>query len=224
MLDPKLIARRRRRDIEQIVRHKGADILDVEGLLDVARTIRILAQEPRRHLAVTFDDVRERLGMWCKVNAPTFDADQISSVARAAMRGSIDKADVAAERFDLRYAERTAWGITTIGAIDADAKERQRLRKIRRREANRRRMAARRKSQGALSREKYLAGSLTRAKPWLAAGMSRASWYRHRRSLPTATSLGGENEVRSPSRPHDQRQAASLRHPRASVRQVRRSA
>jgi hypothetical protein len=178
-------ARTRRRDIEQIVRRKGADALDLEGLLDLAQAIRcILAADPRRRDAVAFNDVRERLQMWCQKHEPVFGPDQIGSVARAAMRSRnpfIDKADAVAERFGLTYAERTAWGITTIGAVDADKKERKRLRKERKRERDRLRTAERRRAQGALRREEYLARSLARAKPWQAAGMSRAAWYRHRK-------------------------------------------
>ena len=173
-------ARRRRRDIEQILRHRGADVLDLEGLLDVAQATRcILAQEPGRRHAVTFDDVRQRLALWCEVNAPTFGPDHIASVAGTAMRRPfMAKADDVAERFGLTYAERTAWGITTIGAIDADKRERARLGKMRKRESDRRHKAALRRAQGALPRAEYLAGSLSREEPWLKAGVSRATWYR----------------------------------------------
>lgn len=43
---------------------------------------------------------------------------------------------------------------------------------------HREREKARRRANGAQSREEYLAGSISRQKPWEALGMSRAKWYR----------------------------------------------
>lgn len=175
-------ARSRRRDIEQILRHRGADVLDLEGLLDVAQATRsILTHEPGRRQAVTFDDVRERLDMWCETHAPSFAPGHIASVALVAMRSPlpfIADAEAVAERFNLLYAERSAWGITTIGAIDADKRERTRLGKMRKRERQRRSKAALRRVQGVVPRSEYLARSLSREQPWLKAGVSRATWYR----------------------------------------------
>ncbi len=211
-------ARARRRDIEQIVLRKGADILDIEGLLDVARATRcILAWDLHWQKVVTVDVVRERLDMWCERYAPQFVPRQIESVARAAMHSPLpfmDKADPVAERFCLTYAERTAWGITTVGAIDADKRERARLGKMRKRKRQRQSKAAIRRAQGVLPRAEYLAQSLSRKKPWLEAGVSRATWYR-RRDAADETSPSPPNIYEGSDRPvlHRARRRRKQRQP-----------
>ncbi len=56
---------------------------------------------------------------------------------------------------------------------------------LRRRERDRRRDEARRRAAGAIDRETYEANSVSRQKPWEALGMSRASWYRAGKPVPT---------------------------------------
>ena len=41
-----------------------------------------------------------------------------------------------------------------------------------------------------MKRAEYLAASLSRTRPWEAAGVSRASWYRHRRETGAAAETG----------------------------------
>jgi hypothetical protein len=76
----------------------------------------------------------------------------------------------------VNYEQRQRLGLTTIGAIDLNKEQRKELRKRRDRGAKERK----RRERGAKSRAEYEAQSLSKAKPWLAEGISRAQWYRRR--------------------------------------------
>lgn len=94
------------------------------------------------------------------------------------------KADALAWRLRLTMEQRTVLGITTIGAIDKAKAERAKLRRqreIQRREASRR-------AKGAIPRRQYEQRSISRAKPWEAEGISRATWYRRQRETTIANS------------------------------------
>jgi len=67
--------------------------------------------------------------------------------------------------------------ITTIGAVDVNKKGRAMLRKQKRRQRKERE----RRERGMKPRAEYEASSLSRTKPWKAAGVSRRTWYRRRR-------------------------------------------
>jgi hypothetical protein len=83
-------------------------------------------------------------------------------------------ADRLARFLGVTYAQRQRLGITTIGAIDVSRKGRMMLSKRKDRDRKRR-------TRGTKPRAEYEAHSLTRTKPWQAAGMSRRTWYRRRR-------------------------------------------
>lgn len=89
------------------------------------------------------------------------------------------KADALAWRLRLTMEQRTMLGITTIGAIDANKGARTKRRKQRDRD---RKTSARRK-QGIKPRKLYEEQSLSRTRPWEAAGISRRTWYRRNRAL-----------------------------------------
>lgn len=84
------------------------------------------------------------------------------------------KADALAWRLRLTKEERTMLGITTIGAIDHGKAARSKRRK----ERDRERKAAQRRAAGAVPRKQYESGALSKAKPWIAEGISRRTWYR----------------------------------------------
>ena len=83
------------------------------------------------------------------------------------------RADSIARELRVTYAERIALKLTTIGCIDVSREERLRLSKDRRR----RKQQARRHAQGSVKRSDYLATSKSNLKPWVAEGISRATWY-----------------------------------------------
>lgn len=92
------------------------------------------------------------------------------------------KADALAWRLRLTKEQRTMLGITTIGAID----ENKAARTKRRRAADRQRKENARRSKGIKPRGTYESQSISKAKPWLAEGISRAQWYRRRKAGETA--------------------------------------
>jgi hypothetical protein len=85
-------------------------------------------------------------------------------------------ADDVARHLGVSLAERDALGLRTIGACDVDREERLQIAKARKRQKDRDRQRASRKS--SKSREEYVANSVHASKPWIAAGVSRATWYR----------------------------------------------
>ncbi len=95
---------------------------------------------------------------------------------------------------DMIRAEAKAWNIGTLdGSPNARAKARK--------ERDRLRAESRRHEVDAIPRDDYEGNSLSRLKPWLAKGMSRATWYRRRpeaeanETSPSVTSNGTRNET-----------------------------
>ena len=128
----------------------------------------------------------ERLDLWCDRRGPDVSAKLRRDVVRAVLpRPRLDNADDCARRLRLSYDERTRLGITTIGAYDANKRERARLYKARKKQRDRLRVAAKRADAGALPRAQYLATSLSATRPWEAEGISRRTWERRRRHAAT---------------------------------------
>lgn len=75
----------------------------------------------------------EILAPWC---------DEVEADQMTAQRPVLHKADDLAQKLDLRYCDRQALAITTIGSVDVDQGERERLRLERRNAAKRRSRAA----------------------------------------------------------------------------------
>ena len=123
----------------------------------------------------------ERLELWCERWAPEVSIKIRKDVTKGVIRRPrLDSADQCALRLRLSYAERTLLCITTIGAYDADKRERKRRYKERKRLRDRDRAARMRANRGVMSRDEYLAASLSRTKPWKAEGISRRTWERRR--------------------------------------------
>ena len=111
---------------------------------------------------------------WC----PWLSHDDAAALAdRVTSRPLRWTADALGKRLHLSDAERTALGITTIGGYDVPKAARLARRKAKDREDK----AAKRLASGARPRSE----SAARTKPWLALGMSRATWYR--RGKPTVS-------------------------------------
>ena len=127
------------------------------------------------HLAALTGDPRRRVMGFVELRCPWMTVAE----AKALLLETIDKprrwrADKLAWRLRLTMADRTALKITTIGAVDAPKSRRWQVRQERKRQAK----EAKRRAAGAISRAQYEAASLSRAKPWMELGMSRAAWYR----------------------------------------------
>ena len=141
------IRRRRRREIEALVQDIGA-----------AETDEYDRGEPHVRapaVPITEDEARD-----------------IIEEARTTLRPRTP--DGWARALGLTYARRQRIGITTIGAIDVNKRQRTQLRKLRAHERYRRR----RQALGATPRIQ----SLSALKPWAAEGISRRTWERRRRA------------------------------------------
>jgi hypothetical protein len=139
-----------------------------------AADARIMAH----HLAQTSDeDGPRRIAIWLARWAQWMSPAAVEALITAATTKPIRwRAKTAGVAFRLVDAERTRLKITTIAAIDVTAAELAKRRKQR----NRERMAAARRAKGMKPRKQYEAAAAGRGKPWITAGMSRASWYRKR--------------------------------------------
>jgi len=89
-------------------------------------------------------------------------------------------ADELARFLNLHWAERNELNIRTIGSVDVTKAERQALRLARKKERDRNRQRQKRAS------KRGIRFNLSKAQPWKAEAISRATWYRrHRRALET---------------------------------------
>jgi hypothetical protein len=108
------------------------------------------------------------------------EAEAAAVIDEANATGSMS-ADKLAAYLSLKYDERQRLRITTIGAVDLNRAERARRRDEKKRLAKERK----RRERGAKPRDEYEAASLSRTKPWVAEGISRAQWYRRRSAAKT---------------------------------------
>jgi hypothetical protein len=95
-------------------------------------------------------------------------------IIKASTNGArpLRKADDLGQYLRLSDAERTEWGVRTIGAHDLSKRQRT----LRRKQRNREQHAERRRQRGATPR----AQSLSRRQPWKTEGISRRTWERRR--------------------------------------------
>lgn len=132
------------------------------------------------HLAVLVGNPETRIRNWCAAWAPWLSIAELDKVTSDALRYPRRwKADRIAWRLGVTDQERRTLKLTTIGAIDCDKGTRSAQRRIARRLA----MQARRRAKGSKPRHEYEANSLARTQPWKAAGMSRATYYRHLKAV-----------------------------------------
>jgi hypothetical protein len=158
---------RRRREIEQVARDVDAgDTDDLPIYLETWAAHNRDSKKPVEAVMMT----AERLGGYVS----TANAAAIISAVRGIPEPLT--ADQAAKMLGVTYEQRQRLGLTTIGAIDVNKEQRKERRKRRDREAKERK----RRERGAKPRAEYEAKSLCKAKPWLAEGISRKTWYKRR--------------------------------------------
>lgn len=158
-------------DLTKLFRSRYGSTLpdDDAGRDDMQIALHHLACLPRPRPAIM---------RWIEIWAPWMSvADAAELAAHAIANPRRYKADALAWGLGLKMEERTMLGITTIGAADMPKAQRTK----RRNAIKRRRQQAYRRKQGAVPRAEYEAKSINRAKPWIAEGISRATWYRRRR-------------------------------------------
>jgi hypothetical protein len=161
---------KRRREIESHARHVGA--ADTE---DLSRWL----------IAWVWDNPKAKDPVWAVMECARrmgrngftpAEAEDVIQEAKATPKAR--KADDLGCYLRLDYATRQALGITMIGSYDADKRERRRRRKERDRQAKERK----RRQKGAIPRSEYEAKSISKAKPWVREGISRAQWYRRQKA------------------------------------------
>jgi hypothetical protein len=158
---------RRRREIEQIARDVDAgDTDDLPIYLETWAAHNRDSKKPIEAVMMTAD----RLGRCIS----TANATEIVGTVRHIPERLT--ADQVAKMLGVNYEQRQRLGLTTIGAIDVNKEQRKERRKRRDREAKERK----RRERGAKPRAEYEAKSLCKAKPWLAEGISRKTWYKRR--------------------------------------------
>jgi hypothetical protein len=158
------IRRRRQREIEAIACHvRAANTEDFDRYL-VAWLQALPLPENRRKFAV--ENAARRMGG----KLTDKQADDLIEQARSTPRPR--KPDGWAKALGLTYAVRDHLGVTTIGAIDANRRERAKLRKLK----DRMRKERSRRSRGIKPRSQ----SLSHTQPWRDLGISRRTWERHR--------------------------------------------
>jgi hypothetical protein len=171
-------AHARLREIERVI--PLLDVPQTRALLpEVAYTIWV--KLTHRGRPILDDELPDRIQAWFEARcAEIFTRDEIEAAADDAKRrdNRLANADNLAELLDLQYADRQRLAIYTIGAVDKTKRQREILKKERKREHDRAMKEAERRAQGSTSREQYLAASLSRTRPWLAEGISRRTWYR----------------------------------------------
>jgi hypothetical protein len=175
----------RLREIERIIKHRYGvlpDTDDVDIVLNQVACCQLQMRRKKLGQLPEFDDLVDRLSLWCERWAPEASIFGCRDAVREALRRPrIDTADECAGQLRLSYAERTRLRITTIGSFDVNKRKRAKLRKERKRIRDRQRQARKRAHRGALPRSEYLARSLARTQPWKQHGIHRRTWERRRR-------------------------------------------
>jgi hypothetical protein len=129
------------------------------------------------HLAHRPGDASHRITAWLGNAAPWMrESERAELIATVIAKPLRWRADKLAARVGLTEAERKWLRITTIGAIDLGKAERAKRRAECKVVAER----ERRRTQGAKQRAEYERNSISARQPWMAAGISRRTWYRHR--------------------------------------------
>ena len=159
----------RRRHLEGAIFDRCGPVLpDDDAGRDYLEEILRLTRDDQLHRKA------ERLAPWMA------QAERIEVVSRIAAMPTDDRISSSAQlgkrlRFTSEERERLkAWQIRPHDYTDEDmaslAKEKKRLRE-----------AKRRRKSGVVSREEYIANSLSRIRPWEAEGVSRRTWERRRK-------------------------------------------
>lgn len=161
----------RLRDITKLIRARhGVELPnDAAGVL--------MVEIAAHHLAMLNANPIDRINRWVDLWAPWYRLGELKTLREDVLRQPKRwKADQLAWVLRLVEADRRALGITTIGAIDMGKRERM----ARRRQRSRERRMAKHRAKGVKPRVEYLA-SVASPKPWIAEGVSRATWFRRKR-------------------------------------------
>jgi hypothetical protein len=173
------INRQRRTEIARVVMHRHGRLAETDDGI-------IYLQAAALHLNPRDGDLHFALEQWCRRVGATLPPEQINRIVEDNKPRKLSATRIA-KMLKVFDAERTALGLTSIGACDVSKAERLRRRKKRHRAAQQ----ARRRARGVMPRDQYLAQSLSRTRPWEALGISRRTW--ERRGRPTLTQVRAQH-------------------------------
>jgi hypothetical protein len=157
----------RRSEIIVIARRK--DVADTD---DLDRFL--IAWFWHRPTSADKDPIGSLISVAWRMGRHNFMPSEAEEIIQRSKRGRpLYKADDLGEYLRLTDAERTAWGIKTIGGYDLPKRQRA----ARRKRLDRERKARRRREAGATPRS----SSLANTQPWLAERISRRTWFRRQR-------------------------------------------
>ena len=160
------LARQRLREVEALIRLRHAGPVDTDD-----GGAYFAAAAP--HL-----DSREVALAWARRWTPRLTIeDVLAELDRIDARRPTYRADKVARMLAVRRVERDELGLSTIGAVDLNKRQRLTERKLAARERER----LRREYAGATPRDR----SKSAMKPWVAEGISRAVWYRRKAAAET---------------------------------------
>jgi hypothetical protein len=166
----KLIAGRRRNEIEGLIRYRH-DVLPDTDDRDWYLKLWCWHNTRSAHQEKDLKALGQRLG----VELP--DAEVAATVAYVNRKPRRFSADSLGKKLMLTEDERTILEITTIGSHNVPRAERKRIRKALDVERKRKR----RRAKGMKLRAVYLENSLSRTKPWEAEGICRRTWERRQK-------------------------------------------
>jgi hypothetical protein len=133
------------------------------------------------HLAQISGDASQRISAWIARRAPWMQSEELERLtARVTGKPIRWLADTMGKRLNLTAADRRRLRIRTIGAVDKTKAEREL--ELQARKADNKR--SKRRKSGAKPRHEYEADAIGRGKPWIAEGISMATWYRRQKQVP----------------------------------------
>jgi hypothetical protein len=176
-----MVRRIRLRDLRRYCRHRYGAVLpdDDAGRHDLRELLLpvSLGAAPARVMANTIQ-------IWAPWMSETEAAGLIAQIQAMPRYERCTTAEVLGKRLNVINAEREQLGLRTIAPADMTKRQFAEYRKAKRRMRQKLRLQRKRQQAGRKPRSQYLAASRTKQKPWKAEGISRASWYRRKRSEP----------------------------------------
>jgi hypothetical protein len=129
-------------------------------------------------------EMEHLFAFWCSEHAPDVPEAIVAAIAKKELAGPpiLMKDDVAGDLMRVSYAERCRIKGTTLGSYDVDRAGRKKLARQRKQQRDRVGAKARRRANGATSREE----SLSQTEPWKAEDISRSTWERRRKKAASA--------------------------------------
>src|SRR5262249_6734019 len=177
--DPAVLPRWRVGDLTGFIRHRYGPTLpdDDAGRDDLNELLLPVSLRVKSPALV----MRNTIETW----APWMTAEEAYSVIQQIERTPPKLRNRTAkdlgQRLNLTNAEREHLRVWTIAPVDMTADQRAAWLRQKKRQRDRLRLQRKRRAAGIRSRTVYLANSLSKQKPWLAEGTSRASWYRRQK-------------------------------------------